>query len=44
MRQNKLFSQITTQGIGGTKLRAPVIFIGNAVDDKTGTIELHSLL
>jgi multidrug efflux system membrane fusion protein len=42
MAQNAMQATIQVHGQGGEKLVAPVDFVGNAVDNKTGTIELRA--
>jgi len=42
MKAGKLVIMMSQHGGNGSTLSAPVDFIGNAVDDKTGTIELRA--
>jgi membrane fusion protein, multidrug efflux system len=42
MKQGKMVATVQVHGAGGEKITAPVDFIGNAVDSKTGTIELRA--
>ncbi|HEY1711177.1 MAG TPA: efflux RND transporter periplasmic adaptor subunit [Rhizomicrobium sp.] len=42
MAQNKMTVTIHVQGQGGEVLTAPVDFVGNAVSNQTGTIELRA--
>jgi membrane fusion protein, multidrug efflux system len=42
MAQNKMTATIQVHGAGGKTLTAPVDFVGNAVDNRTGTIELRA--
>lgn len=42
MAQNKMTATVHIHGQGGETLTAPVDFVGNAVDNKTGTIELRA--
>lgn len=42
MAQNKMTATVQVHGAGGETITAPVDFVGNAVDNKTGTIELRA--
>jgi multidrug efflux system membrane fusion protein len=42
MAQNKMAVTIQVHGPGGKTLTAPVDFVGNAVDNRTGTVELRA--
>ena len=42
MAAHRLVVEVTPHGAGGQTLRAPVDFVGNAVNDQTGTIELRA--
>ncbi len=42
MAQNKMVATVAVHGAGGETINAPVSFVGNAVDNKTGTIELRA--
>lgn len=42
MRNHRLFALIETHGTGDSKITAPIDFIGNAVDNTTGTVELRA--
>ena len=42
MARNKMAATIQVHGPGGETLTTPVDFVGNAVDNKTGTIELRA--
>lgn len=42
MRAHRVFAIIQVHGQGGHTLTAPVDFVGNAVDNKTGTVELRA--
>lgn len=42
MRSRQLFAALQTHDASNTRLTAPVDFIGNAVDNATGTVELRA--
>lgn len=42
MRSGGLTATVQVHATGGKELHAPVTFIGNEVDDKTGTIEMRA--
>lgn len=42
MAQKKMTATVQVHGQGGETITAPVDFVGNAVDNKTGTIELRA--
>ncbi|HEY2068956.1 MAG TPA: efflux RND transporter periplasmic adaptor subunit [Rhizomicrobium sp.] len=42
MAQNRMTATIQVHGAGGKTMTAPVDFVGNAVDNRTGTIELRA--